>query len=81
MEERIAGADLSGAGSPAARMEGKWEKDTAGTSHGTHALCPNGVAASHFSAGMGWVRASPQQTGAPRGARWGLQQTHPAGQL
>lgn len=53
-EERIAGADLSGEGSPAARMEGKWEKDTAGTSHGTRMLCPNGVAASRFSPGIGW---------------------------
>lgn len=84
-EERIAGADLSRAGSPAARMEGKWEKDTAGTSHGTRVLCPNGVAASHFSpgwaGGTGRLRDSPQQTRAPRGAHWELQQMDPAGQL
>lgn len=30
---------------------------------------------------MGQVRASPQQTRAPRGARWGLQQMHQVGQL
>lgn len=72
-EERIAGADLSGAGSPAARMEGKWEKDTAGTGRSTRVLCPNGVAAARFSLGMGWVRSRPQQTGSSRGARWGLQ--------
>lgn len=59
-EERIAGADLSGAGSPAARMEGKWEKDTAGTGRVTRVLCPNSVAASRFSPGMGWGNGQSQ---------------------
>lgn len=41
--ERIAGADLSREGSPAASMEGKWEKDTAGTGRDTRVLCPSSV--------------------------------------
>lgn len=81
VEERIAGDDLSGAGSPATRMEGKWEKDTAGTSHGTCVLCPSDVPASRFSPGMGRVSANPRQVVASRGAGQRLQQNHPAQQL
>lgn len=50
-EERIAGADLSGEGSPASRMEGKWEKDTAGTGRDT---LPQQCPISRFSPRMGW---------------------------
>ena len=67
--ERIAGADLSREGSPAARMEGKWEKDTAGTGRDTRVLCPNAVPLPAFppgwAGGMGEVSASLGQTRAP----------------
>lgn len=84
-EERIAGADLSGEGSPASRMEGKWEKDTAGTGRDTRVLCPSSVPFPAFPPGwagaMGRVRANSQHSRAPGGICRGLPQMHPLGQL
>lgn len=64
-QERIAGAELSGEGSAAARMEGKWEKDTAGTGRDTRALCPSNVPIPACPPGTAQLRAGSQHTRAP----------------